>query len=129
MSVPARQTNLPSHPDGAAPATVEDLEKLYRFRDQDLVRSYLAQHLDILDAVAEAAEVIPRFLPGDPPIELDVVRDLDEDEPEGDLFAIVVTDREPDEMRPLLGQLRREWLVPFVQRFDGRFNVGLEYQR
>lgn len=129
MSVPARQTNSPSHPDGAAPATIEDLEKLYRFRDQDLVRSYLARHLDILDAVAEAAEVIPRFLPGDQPIELDVVRDVDEDEPEGDLFAIVVTDREPDEMRPLLGKLRREWLVPFVERFDGRFNVGLEYQR
>jgi|GEM_PF-2892399 len=133
MSVPARKTNSRSHTDhprrDANRATIDDLERLYRFRNRDVVRSYLAQHLDIVDAVAEAATVIPQFLPGHQPIELEVVRDADEDEPEGDLFAIVKTHRAPDEMRPLLGKLRREWLIPFVQRFDGRFNVGLEYQR
>lgn len=133
MSVPARSTNSRSHPSDAErstdSATIEDLEKLYRFRDRDEARSYLSQNSDLLNAVAEAATVIPRYLPGDQPIELDVVRDLDEDQQEGDLFAIVVTNREPDEMRPLLGRLRREWLVPSVQRFDGRFNVGLEYHR
>lgn len=133
MSIPARRTNARSHADlpedVANRAAIDDLERLYRFRDRDVVRSYLARHLDIVDAVAEAATVIPQFLPGYQPIELDVVRDADEDEPEGDLFAIVKTNREPEEMRPLLGKLRREWLIPSVQRFDGRFNVGLEYQR
>lgn len=57
-----------------------------------------------------------------------MVRDDDDGDDEGELFAIVNTRRDPREVEPLIERLDRGWLIPAVQRIGLRFNVGIEYR-
>lgn len=68
MSVSTKRSESPPGPDStnqrAGSVSISDVEKLYRFRVPDVVRSYLARHPELLDAVAETNTVIQRIMPG-----------------------------------------------------------------
>lgn len=111
-----------------APPTIDALEHLYQFRDPDEVRAYLAQNLDLIELLVGAAAKIPEFLPNAERPALEVVRDPEEEHDGGDLVAVVVTDMDPDEVRPRLRRLDREWLIAAGRFAVGRFNVAVEYR-
>lgn len=116
--------------EGALPqadrvSAARQVERLYRVQNPDAVRAYLHRHPDLVDALIEAANVIPRFVPTSFPLELEVIVDPDDDA--RDLFAVVPTELEPEEIRPLLTRLRREWLIGVAQQLDEGFNVGVKY--
>jgi hypothetical protein len=113
----------------ATRGAIDALERLYRFREPDEVRTYLAKNSDLLDLLNEAAAKIPEFLPVDEAMILEVAWDPEDEEDEEDgLFALVSTRLEPEAVRPQLDRLRRDWLVPVFRRTGGRFNVGIEYR-
>lgn len=107
---------------------IDALEGRYEFREPDEVRAYLAQHSDLLGLLDEAAAKIPVFLPPDGRLVLEMVWDPeDEDEDDdGELFAMVPTRIGWQQDRPGYDRLLREWLVPAVRFAAGRFNVGIE---
>lgn len=108
---------------------IDSLAGVYRFREPDEVRAYLAKHPDLLALLVEAAAKIPEFLPPDGPIVLEVVWDPEDEEGEGDeLFAVVPTRMGWEEVRPRHHRLTREWLVPAARFAAGRFNVDVEYR-
>ena len=116
-----------AQPADPSPATIADLEAIYQFREPDAVRSFLAAHPEILDVVIEAASKIPEFLPVEEPPVLELVRDHDDEDDDGDLFAVVSTRLEPEDLRPRMAEFRTAWLVDAVCRAQGRFNVGILY--
>jgi hypothetical protein len=92
------------------------------------VRAFLADHPDLLDLLVEASETIVRFLPTDGPLALDVIWDPEDEDDEGELFAVVPTFSEPEEVRPRRTRLVEQWLLDAFRRADGRFNVHVEYR-
>jgi hypothetical protein len=108
--------------------TIAELERRYRFREPEEVRAFLLAHPEVLDLVVEAAAKIPEFLPIDEGIELEVVRDPEDEHDPGELFAIVPTRLEPVDVRPRMHRLLREWLVDAGRPFGLLFNVGVEYR-
>lgn len=75
-----------------------------------------------------AAAKLPEFLPNAERTALEVVRDPEEENDGGDLVAVVVTDMDPDDVRPRLRRLDREWLIAAGRFAAGRFNVAIEYR-
>jgi len=118
----------PDGVDTAMQQMIASVEECYLLREPEQVRSFLAAHPEVLDLVIEAAVKIPEFLPVDRPVELRLIRDLDDGDVGGDLSAIVSTRREPGEVEPLIERLDRGWLIPAVQGDGLRFNVGIEYR-
>jgi len=114
-------------PGLTAPATIDVLDHLFEFREPDEVRAYLAKHPDLLDLLHEAATRIPEFLPPDRPIVLEMLWDPEDDDDEGELFAVVRTRSDGEATRLGYDRLLREWLVPAGRFAAGRFNVGIEY--
>lgn len=107
---------------------IDAIERLYEFREPDEVRMYLTKNPDLLDLLNEAAVKIPEFLPPDGPIVLEVVWDPEDEEGEDDeLFALVPTKLEPEDVRPMMDRMRREWLIGTPGRRASRFNVGPRY--
>ena len=117
-----------AQPTDPSPATINDLEAIYQFREPDDVRAFLAHHPDLLDLLVEGASKIPEFLPSDEPIALEVLRDPEDEADDGELFAIVLTRQEPEDVRPRLNRLDREWLIDAGRPHAGRFNVAVEYR-
>ena len=112
-----------------APEAIQQLERLYEFREPEEVRAFLAKNPDLVNLVIEAAAKIPEFLPPDGRIVLEVVPDLEDEEGEGDeLFALVPTRMPWKEVWPRYHRLEREWLIFSPGRITGRFNVGPEYR-
>ena len=109
------------------PAAVTELERSYEFREPDAVRSFLARHTDLIEVLVEASVTIPAFLPSRERLVLEILRDP-EDGGEGELFAIVPTQLEPEEVLPRLARMREEWWIPLARRVGGRLNVDVEYR-
>jgi hypothetical protein len=114
--------------DAAALETIAELERRYRFREPEEVRAFLLAHPAVLDLVVQASAKIPEFLPVGDPLELHVVRDPEEDEDDGELFVIVPTRAEPEDIEPLLERFDRAWLIPAIRPVGLLFNVGIEYR-
>jgi hypothetical protein len=116
-----------SAPTTTAPEAIQQIERLYEFREPEAVRAFLAKNPDLIDLLVEAAVKIPEFLPPDGRIVLEVVWDPeDEDEEDDELFALVPTRMPWEEVLPRYRRLVREWLVPTARFAIGRFNVGPE---
>ena len=114
-----------------APEAMQQIERLYEFREPEEVRAFFAKNPDLIDLVIEAAAKIPEFLPPDGQIVLEVVWDPDDDDDEGEndrLFAIAPTRLAWPDVRPRLGRLTREWLIPVARSSGGRFGVDIEYR-
>jgi hypothetical protein len=106
---------------------IDALETIYAYRDRDEVRGFLAQHPDLLGVLIEAAAVVPRFLSGAERAALAVLWDQEADDLDGELFVVIPTELEPEEVLPRMADLRRDWLIDAVRRSRGRFNVVVEY--
>ena len=118
----------PTSEDALVLETIGELESRYRFREPDKVRAFLLAHPEVLDLVVQAQAKIPEFLPADQPLELEVVRDPEDEHDDGELFAIVPTDLEPEDVRPRMRRFLREWLVDAGRPVGLLFNVGVEYR-
>jgi hypothetical protein len=112
----------------AVSETIDMLGELYRFREPDEVRAYLARNPDLLDLLVEGAGKIPTFLPGEEPIILEVVVDPEDESDAGGLVAIVRTTFNVKDVRTHMDRLLREWLISAGQQTFGRFGVGVEYR-
>lgn len=110
------------------PETIAALEGIYRFRDRDEVIAYLAANPDLVDLLWDATIQIPRFIESTEPIILDIVVDPEDDGDVGEMFAVVPTVDEPEDIRPRLERLRRDWLIDAARHAVMRFNVGVEYR-
>ena len=113
--------------DEEASALIDTLEQTFQFRQRDVVRAYLANHPDLLNLVLEASTRVPNYLPIDRPMALAVLWDPDDEDGDGQLYAVVVTHREPEEIRPRIEQMDREWLIAAFRPAGDRFNVAVEY--
>jgi hypothetical protein len=103
---------------------IDELEKVYAFREPAEVRAYLMANPDLLPLVREAATKLGTSLPGDGRLVLDVVVDPGDETDPGELFAVYQSTLPPSIMRPALNRLIREWLVPVGRSSVGRFNIG-----
>ena len=112
----------------AVPDLIARLERRYHFRRPDEVRAFLLDHPDLLDLLVEGASKIRLFLPSDEPIAIEVLFDPEEQDDQGELFAVVSTRSEPEAVRPRLERLDREWLIDAGRPFAGQFNVAVEYR-
>lgn len=110
------------------PDVVGELRNLYEFREPEEVEAYLDRHPNLVDLLVEAAARIPEFIPPDAPIVLEVVWDPEEEDEEGELFAMIPTHRSWEEIRPRMNRLRRDWLIAAARNAAGRFNIGVEYR-
>jgi hypothetical protein len=117
-----------SAPTTTAPEAIAAIERLYEFREPEEVRAFLAKNPDLIGLLVEAAAMIPEFLPPDGRIVLEVVWDPEDEEEDDELFALVPTKLEPEDVRPMMDRLRRTWLIPRARHAVGRFNVGPAYR-
>lgn len=133
--------SMPAVPDGgaraSAPSTaasrnmrqeIEALERLYAFRDAPDVRAFLFDNLDLIDMAYRAPAAINDVFGEGTPLALDVLWDPEDEASNGVLFAVIRTELEPHETRPLLARLRRAWLFDAARRTRGRFNVDVEFE-
>lgn len=119
--------------DQSGDDALDALDEIYAYRDsidspgREDVRTYLGRHPELVPVVIEASERISEFLPSAhrPVLELGPYQEGKEEE--GTLFVVIQTEREWEEVRPLLVRLRREWLIDASRRADGRFNIGVDY--
>ena len=117
-----------AQPADPSPPTVADLETIYHFCRPQEARAILAAHPEVLALAAEAASKIPEFLPVEEQLVLEFVRDPEDKDDEGQVFALVPTRLDPAEIRPRFNRFVREWLVDAGRSVGLRFNVGLEYR-
>ena len=108
-------------------AMIDALEDTYRFRQRDEVRAFLIDHPDLLELVLETSTKVPEYVPIDQPMALEVVSDPDDEEGGGQLYAVVLTHREPPEIRPRMEQMDREWLIAAFRPAGDLFNIAVEY--
>lgn len=107
--------------------TLTSIEQVYAFRDGPAIRAFLGAHPDVLGLLAEAEGRIASVFPSRRPIALEVLHDHEDEGEEGELFAVVATELDPEEALARMAELRRSWLVDAVRRGQGRFNVAVEY--
>ncbi len=114
--------------DDGVQSRIAEIERRYELREPEDVRAYLADNPDLLDLVDEASAKLPEFLPPSGPIVLEVVWDPDDEEDEGELFALVPTRLGWQDVLPCLNRLLREWLIDAGRFAAGRFNVDVEFR-
>ena len=112
----------------AISAMIAKLERTYQFREPDEVRAFLAIHPEIGDLALTAAVKIAEYLPIQDQLVLEFFRDPEDDEDDGQLFALVPTRLPPMEVRSLMDQLLRDWLLEVIRPTGLLFNVGVEYR-
>lgn len=75
----------------------------------------------------EASERLAEFVPSERRTVQELVRNPEDEEGEGTLFAVTQTALGWDEIRPQLERLRWEWLIDASRRVGGRTNVDVDY--
>lgn len=105
---------------------IASLEDDYEIADRREVEAFLVAHPEVVGLLQEASARIPGALPTHRPILIEVLHDQEE-ETEGDLFAVVATESTPEDALPRMADFRQAWLVDAVRRARGRFNVVLRY--
>ena len=119
--------------DQSGDDALDVLDEIYAFREsidspgREDVRAYLGRYPELVPVVIEASARIPEFLPSANRPVLELVPYQEDKEEEGTLFVVIQTEREWEEVGPLLARLRREWLIDASRRVDGRLNVGVDY--
>ena len=118
----------PAQPADRPPPTVAELEAIYQFREPAEVRAFLTAHPEVLPVAAEAASKISEFVPVEERLVLEFGRDPEDEDDEGQVFALVPTRLDPDEIRPGFDRFLRDWLVEAGRSVGLLFNVGIEYR-
>ncbi len=118
----------PARVDTAMQQMIASVEERYLLREPEQVRTFLAAHPDVLKVVMQASTKTPEFLTDDAPILLEVVRDHEDMNDSGQVFAVVPTKLTPGQVRPKYDRLLREWLNDAGRRTGLLFNVDVEYR-
>lgn len=105
---------------------IDDLADVYRFREPDDIRDYLAGHPNLLPLLREAATKIPQFVPTTRPLELEVFRNPEEEDDTA-IVPVVIVDRHGPPMLTEMHRLIREWQIDAGRTVAGRFIVGIEH--
>jgi len=106
---------------------IDDLEAVYRFRQPEEVRAYLAANPDLLHLLREAAATIPAFVTPTGALELEVFQNP-EAEDDTAIVPIVPVDRDGPSVLPAMDRLLREWQIDAARFAAGRFVVRHEYR-
>ena len=72
--------------------------------------------------------MIPRSIPTNERLVLDVTWDPEDEDDEGMLFAVVTTRVAPEDTEPYRADLERTWFLDAFRRAGGWFNVYLAYR-
>lgn len=100
----AQRTDRPSALDQPSDARAR-LATRYAFRRPEEVDHYLRRHPDLVPALLQAADVIPRYFGLDIPLLLEVFTDPEEDDPIPELFVLIQTALGSEEAMARLDQL------------------------
>lgn len=104
---------------------IAELERHYEFRQPEEVRAFLMSHPDVLPVVEEATRMIPRSIPTDDQLALDVTRDPEDEDDNGMLYAVLTTSLAPEDTAPYRAELEQAWLLNAFRRAGGWFNVHI----
>ena len=110
------------------PGLMDTLCAMYELREPGAIQAFVDRHPEIVDVLIEAAWRIPESLPSDERVALDLVQVPDDDDDgNGELFAIVRTRLGAEEIRPSLTRMQEGWLIDAGRRAGGHFNVHVEF--
>ena len=117
----------PAQPADRMP-TIAELETIYQFREPEEVRAFLAAHPEVRAVAAEAASKISEFVPVEERLVLEFGRDPEDEDDEGQVFALIPTRLDPAAIRSRFNGFEREWLVDAGRAVGLLFHVGLEHR-
>jgi hypothetical protein len=121
--------NIPRESDKHPPALLEDrlsrLRCLYEIHNP-LVSGFLSENHFLMELLEQAQGKIAQVFGEATPVELRVVCDPEADE-DAELFALIKTERQPQEAMELYDTFLDQWWLDALPRGHGKLMIHLEY--
>ena len=110
----------------AADATgrLSEIERRFDFDERERVLDYLDRHPHLLPLLVDVADQIPCYFRPDDRALMQLIED--EDIGVEQLYAIVRSGLDPDEVEARLNRLDEEWWLDAVERADGDLTVDAQ---
>lgn len=109
--------------------TLASITERYQLRGHGVGR-FLRQNLHLVPVLLEIADVLPAYFGPEPPLALEMVHDLEDEEDEdgeGELFAKVGISLPPGEALARLQAFDREWWFQQLPRVGSLLTVTFEF--
>ena len=114
-ALPERQSN----------STVSKVDSLYDVRDLD-IRRLLASQPDLIPALIDVANAVPRYFGFDARLALESVIDPEEDAATPELYAVISTSMPPMQAFERLNAFDADWWLERSRRIGLRLTVTLD---
>jgi hypothetical protein len=114
-ALPERQNN----------STASDVDSLYDVRDRG-DRRLLASQPELISALFDVAEAVPRYFGFDARLALESIADPEEDAGEPELYAVISTNMPPKQALERLNAFDADWWLVRSRRVGPRLTVTLD---
>lgn len=109
------------------PVLTEKLAELYQFREEKEVERFLEENPYLIPLLIEARDQIAKYFGPETPVGLEVFHDWEDEEDEGELFALIQSKLPFEEACKRREKFTREWWLPNDARGRYRLNIDLEW--